>query len=214
METKKGYFIVLDGGEGSGKTTLLKRVTEYYGNDIIITREPGGSLYAEEIRKLILQSPNAKEADARTMFALFWAARADHMKNTVIPALNIGKIVISDRFDSSTYAYQIVAQGARGLQELFWTVRDHFLSEYKPDVYVYLDLDSETGLARKNEQKDEKKNHFDKRNLQFHEALRRGYKEFFANKDHGIKSVVIDAKKSKDEVWEAFKEVVSLQLAK
>lgn len=210
METKKGLFIVFDGGEGSGKTTLLKRAVEYFKDELVTTREPGGAFYAEEIRNLILHSPNAKEADARTMFALFWAARADHMKNTVIPALNSGKIVISDRFDSSTYAYQIVAQGARELQELFWIVRDQYLGEYKPDVYVYLDLDPEVGIERKNQQKDEKQNHFDKRNLQFHEALRRGYKEFFANKNHKVKSVIIDAAKSKDEVWQDFIGVIPL----
>lgn len=210
METKKGLFIVFDGGEGSGKTTLLKRAVEYFKDELVTTREPGGAFYAEEIRNLILHSPNAKEADARTMFALFWAARADHMKNTVIPALNSGKIVISDRFDSSTYAYQIVAQGARELQELFWIVRDQYLGEYKPDVYVYLDLDPEVGIERKNQQKDEKQNHFDKRNLQFHEALRRGYKEFFANKNHKVKSVIIDAAKSKDEVWQDFMGVIPL----
>lgn len=210
METKKGYFAVLDGGEGAGKTTVLKRAIEYYGDSIVITREPGGSSYAEEIRNLILHSKNAKEADARTMFALFWAARADHMKNTIIPALNSGKIVICDRFDSSTYAYQIAAQGARDLEGLFWAIRDQYLGEYKPDVYVYLDLDSKTGLERKIAQKDEKKNHFDERDIRFHEALRRGYKEFFAKKDHDIKSVIINAKKSKDEVWEAFMGVLPL----
>ena len=210
MEIKKGLFIVLDGGEGSGKTTLLKRAVEYFKDELVTTREPGGALYAEEIRNLILHSPNAKEADARTMFALFWAARADHMAKTIIPALDSGKIVISDRFDSSTYAYQIVAQGAREQQELFWTMRAHYLGEYKPDIYVYLDLDPKVGIERKNQQKNEKQNHFDKRNLQFHEALRRGYKEFFANKNHKVKSVIIDASKSKDEVWQDFMGVIPL----
>ena len=210
MEIKKGLFIVLDGGEGSGKTTLLKRAVEYFKDELVTTREPGGALYAEEIRNLILHSPNAKEADARTMFALFWAARADHMAKTIIPALDSGKIVISDRFDSSTYAYQIVAQGAREQQELFWTMRAHYLGEYKPDIYVYLDLDPKVGIERKNQQKNEKQNHFDKRNLQFHEALRRGYKEFFANKNHKVKSVIIDAAKSKDEVWQDFMGVIPL----
>jgi dTMP kinase len=210
METKKGYFIVLDGGDGSGKTTLLERAAEYYGNEVVFTREPGGSPYAEEIRNLIVDSSNAKQADAETMFALFWASRADHLKNTIIPALSSGKIVISSRFDSSTYAYQNVAQGAGHLKKLFWVVRDHFLGEYKPDVYVYLDLDSKIGLARKKVQVGKKMDHFEKRNIEFHEALRLGYKEFFANKDHDIKSVIIDATKSKDEVWEVFMGILPL----
>src|SRR5579864_4280814 len=104
---EKGKFIVLEGGEGAGKSTQLRVIKEILGDDIVITREPGGSPYAEEIRNVILKSTNAGQADAKTHFALFWAARADHMKNTVLPALNAGKHVISDRFDSSTFAYQI-----------------------------------------------------------------------------------------------------------
>jgi dTMP kinase len=143
------------------------------------------------------------------MFALFWAARAYHLKNTIIPALNIGKIVVSDRFDSSTYAYQIEAQGARDLESFFWKMRDRYLRKYKPDIYIYLDVKPEVGLARKNMQQDEKKNHFDKRKLDFHYRLREGFKEFFAQKNHGIKSVIIDAEKSKEEVFEDFKKIIS-----
>jgi dTMP kinase len=209
MDAKKGLLIALDGGEGSGKSTLLKMVKDFYGDEIVISREPGGSPYAEEIRNLILNSPNAEQADALTMFALFWAARADHLKNTIIPALNIGKIVVSDRFDSSTYAYQIEAQGARDLESFFWKMRDRYLRKYKPDIYIYLDVKPEVGLARKNMQQDEKKNHFDKRKLDFHYRLREGFKEFFAQKNHGIKSVIIDAEKSKEEVFEDFKKIIS-----
>jgi len=208
MTIKKGLFVVLDGGEGSGKTTLLKKAAEYYADKAVFTREPGGSAYAEEIRNLILYSSNAKQADAKAMFGLFWAARADHLKNTIIPALNSGKIVISDRFDSSTFAYQIVAQGARELEKLFWIVREDFLGEYKPDAYIYLDLDPRIGLTRKNSQADEKKNHFDERKLGFHEDLRGGFKEFLTNENLGIVGRIINAEKSKEEVWEDFKKII------
>ena len=129
---KKGLFIVVDSGEGSGKTTQLKKAQEFFGNKLVLTREPGGSPYAEEIRHLILKSTHAGQADAKTLFALFWAARADHMKNTVLPALKAGKIVISDRFDSSTFAYQIIAQGAKELKKFFWQMRDFYLGDVKP----------------------------------------------------------------------------------
>jgi dTMP kinase len=111
MKTKKGKFIVLDSGEGAGKTLQLKRAEEFFGDKILVTREPGGSKYAEQIRELILHSIYASQADAKTLFALFWAARADHLDKTIRPALLAGKTVLTDRFDSSTYAYQIIAQG-------------------------------------------------------------------------------------------------------
>jgi dTMP kinase len=209
MKSKKGLFIVLDGGEGSGKSTLLKMIKEYYGDRVVVSREPGGSKYAEKIRKVILDSKYAKDADGKTMFALFWAARADHLANTIIPALNSGKIVVSDRFDSSTYAYQIEAQGSRELEDFFWLIREKFLGQYKPDSYVYLDVRPEAGLARKKTQKDERKNHFDKRKLDFHYRLREGFKEFFMQTNHGIKSSIIDAENSKEKVFEDFRRIIA-----
>ncbi len=200
----KGLFIVVDSGEGSGKTTQLKKAQEYFGDSLVLTREPGGSLYAEEIRKLILKSPNAGQADAKTLFGLFWAARADHMKNTIIPALEAGKIVISDRFDSSTFAYQIIAQGATELKDFFWQMRDFYLGDIKPDLYVYFDIDPAVGLARKNKQGEGELNHFEARKIDFHNALRSGYKEFITHVPH----VVIDASQPIEKVWESFKGVL------
>ena len=208
MKRKKRTMVVLDGGEGAGKTSVLKALEKYFGSKIVVTREPGGSPLAEEIREIALNSKNAKQADVNTMFALFWAARADHIKNTIVPALNNGKIVICDRFDSSTYAYQIIAQKAESLDKLFWTIRAHFIGEAKPDVYVYLDLDPKVGLARKNKQKDEKLNHFDKRGLEFHYSLRRGFKIFLTDPRLKTESVIIDAEKSQEEVFEECKNII------
>ena len=213
MHKGRRPFIVLDGGDGSGKTTLLQSVSDYYGEEVVFTREPGGSVYAEEIRNIILNSPNAKQADAKTMFALFWAARADHLKNTIVPALNSGKIVICDRFDSSTYAYQVVAQGARNLADFFWQIRNFYLGDCLPSIYVYLDLDPKIGLLRKDSQKDGQKNHFDERKLDFHQKLRDGFHEFCSDKyKHSIKSVIINAENSKEKVFEDFKNAISFLL--
>ena len=213
METKKGLFIVLDGGEGCGKSTLLKMARKFYGKRMTVSREPGGSPFAEEIRDLILDKNDtgwAGKADGKTMFALFWAARADHMKNTIIPALNKkGRIVVSDRFDSSTYAYQIEAQGVRELEDVFWLMRKRYLGQFKPDIYIYLDVRPEVGLARKNKQKNEKKNHFDKKKLDFHYRLREGFKEFLSLKNHGIRSVIINAENSKEQVFKDFQKIIS-----
>ncbi|MEI6420385.1 MAG: dTMP kinase [bacterium] len=201
---KKGLFIVVDSGEGAGKTSQLNRAKEVFGNALVLTREPGGSPYAEEIRQLILKSPNASQADAKTLFALFWAARADHMKNTILPALEAGKIVISDRFDSSTFAYQIIAQGASELKDFFWQIRDFYLGDNKPDLYVYFDIDPVIGLARKNQQGCEELNHFEARKIDFHNRLREGFKEFITHVPHQV----IDASQPIEKVWDDFKEVL------
>jgi dTMP kinase len=205
---KKGLFLVVDSGEGAGKTSQLKRLKELLGDRLVLTREPGGSVYAEEIRNLILNSANAGQADAKTMFGLFWAARADHLKNTIIPALEAGKVVVSDRFDSSTFAYQIVAQDSRGLEKLFWEMRDFYLGECKPDLYIYFDIDPVVGLSRKNNQGAEERNHFEDRKIEFHNRLRDGYKEFVTYVPHAI----VDASQPIDKVWSDFKLLVDKAL--
>lgn len=206
---KKGLFIVVDSGEGSGKTTQLNNARDFFGDALVLTREPGGSPYAEMIRKVILD-PTAKQADAKTLFGLFWAARADHLKNTIRPALEAGKIVISDRFDSSTFAYQLVAQGNRDLEPLFWQMREFYLGDLKPDLYVYFDIDPVVGLARKNQQGGEELNHFEARKIDFHNAIRAGYKEFITLVPN---AVIIDASQSKEKVWEDFKKVLDRRMS-
>ncbi len=200
---KKGKFIVLEGSEGAGKSSQLKKIKEIYGDEIIVSREPGGSPYAEEIRNVILNSPNAGQADAKTHFALFWAARADHLKNKIIPALESGKTVICDRFDSSTYAYQIFGQQAQELKEEFFTFREFFLGEAKPDLYIYMDVDTEIGLTRKTSQPEEI-NHFEARKIEFFNRMREGYSEFFTK----VPSVTVSANGTFNEVTELLKKVI------
>ncbi len=193
---QRGKFIIIEGGEGAGKSSQLKDLKELYGDKIITTREPGGTPYAEEIRHLILKSENAGQADAKTHFALFWAARADHMKNKIIPALESGINVISDRFDSSTFAYQIYGQEAKELEGFFWQMRDFYLGNDKPDLYIYLDVSAEEGLKRKSFQSEDENNHFDQRKVDFHNRMRSGFVEFLKQ----VPSVVVDANSSKAEV--------------
>lgn len=183
---KTGKFFVLDGGEGSGKSTQLKKVREHFGERVLITREPGGSPYAEEIRSLILNSQNAKQADAKTHFALFWAARADHMKNTILPALARGQHVVCDRFDSSTYAYQVFAQCATELKNFFWDMRRFYLGDTVPYLYIFLDVEPRTGLLRKQKQTDAILNHFDDRDVAFHTRMRDGISDFLTRVPHAI----------------------------
>jgi len=200
----KGKFLVIDSGEGAGKTSQLNKAKEVFGDRLVITREPGGSPYAEEIRNILHNSKNANQADAKTFFALFWASRADHLKNIIIPALKNGKIVISDRFDSSTYAYQIVAQGSRDLQDLFWKIRKIYLGDVKPDLYIYFDIDPKIGLSRKNKQGVDELHRFEMEKISFHNKIRVGFKEFLEKVPHKI----VDASKSIDEVWNDFHEIL------
>ncbi|MCD5384380.1 MAG: dTMP kinase [Candidatus Pacebacteria bacterium] len=194
---QKGTFIVLDGGEGAGKTTVAKALVEKLGWNAIYTREPGGSQYAEKIRELLL-SDEAKHSDAETQFALFWAARRDFLKHVVKPALEDGKTVITDRFDSSTYAYQIVAQGNSELEKLFWQVREVFLGDLQPDMYILLDIDPQEGINRAHKRGDETLNHFDKRKMDFHMQVNGGLREFILKKiDNGE---VVDASQPLNDV--------------
>lgn len=195
---KKGTFIVLDGGEGSGTTTVAKELVKKFGWGAVYTREPGGSPYAEKIRDLVL-SDEAKTSDAETQFALFWAARRDHIKRTVAPALAEGKVVISDRFDSSTYGYQLVAQEQIQLLELFWKIREHFLGDYVPDAYILLDVPAEVGIARA-KGRNQELNHFDTRKIDFHKKVNKGLKEFIMTKVE--KGMIIDAEQSLEQVIE------------
>ena len=197
-EKPKGFFIVIDGGDGAGTTSVSKEIVKRLGWNALYTREPGGSPYAEKIREVIL-SDYAKMSDAKTQFALFWGARRDHLVQTVRPAVEKGKIVICDRFDSTTYAYQIVAQENYDLEDLFWVIRKSYLEGVEPDLYILLDVPVKVGLER-TRKRNEKLNYFDKMKLNFHEKGRKGFHEFVGDKI--TNGHIIDASKTLDEVVE------------
>lgn len=200
---KKGKFIVIDGCDGSGKTTMIKTLVEILPEGSFeISHEHGGTLFAQKIREVAL-CPEAGQANAETMFGLNWAARADHLKNKIIPTLESGKTMITDRFDSSTFAYQIYAQKCEALRELFWKTREVYLGDTKPDFYIFFDVESKTGLERVAKRK-EVKNHWDERKLEFHQAVRKGFFEFLKFVPH----FVIDANQSMEKVKADFHEVV------
>jgi len=180
---RRGTFIALEGIEGAGKSTqvklLQKTISERWG-ECLATREPGGSPYAEEIRRTIMSEEYGRSASAYTMFELFWAARTDHIENTIRPALLRGAHVITDRFDGTTFSHQIHGQECPELDELFFLKRDVYMADICPDMYIFLDMDPEVGLQRIAVRKGEPLNHFDKRDLDFHMRVREGCKQFAA----------------------------------
>ena len=143
-----GLFITFEGVEGSGKSTQVKALVEALraeGHDVVMTREPGGPPVAERVRDVLLD-PNARDMDARTEALLYAAARAEHVRHVVAPALEDNKIVVCDRFIESSLAYQGFARelGDHDVMEINrWAV-----GGLLPDVVVLLDLDSEEGLER------------------------------------------------------------------
>jgi dTMP kinase len=196
---KRGRLIVIDGCEGAGKTTLINRLKNSLPKDsFVFTHEPGGTSLANRIRELFLLE-EFKDMPFESMFGLVWASRADHIKNKILPALENGINVISDRFDSSTYAYQVSVDPNRRLEELFWQTREVYLNNCKPDLYVFLDVLPENAKIRI-ESKGKNKTYFDNRELGYHRIISEGLREFF-NKVNGVS---IDANQTIEEVEENF----------
>ena len=144
---KLGHFISFEGIDGSGKSTqaeVLTKTLEDLGHSVVLTREPGGSIGAEEIRRLVLQGdPDRWSAESEIL--LFTAARRDHLEKTILPALDAGKIVICDRFADSTRMYQGLSRG--DLRSLVDELHSLMIPR-DPDLTVLIDLDPKLGLTR------------------------------------------------------------------
>ena len=143
----KGLFLSFEGIDGSGKSTQARLLEDHLraqGRDVVLTREPGGSAGAEEIRALVLQG-DPDRWSAETEILLFTAARRDHMERTILPALADGKIVICDRFADSTRMYQGLSRGdLRAVVDQLHTL----MIPRDPDRTILIDMDPTVGLAR------------------------------------------------------------------
>jgi dTMP kinase len=143
-----GKMIVCDGGNGAGKSTLLTAIEQHLhdqGREVVMTREPGGTPIGEKVREILL-SRDASEMSDVTELLLFAAARAQHVREKILPALAAGRVVVSDRFDSATFSFQ---HYARGLPlDLVTQVNTVATGGLKPDLTIVLDLDPAKGLER------------------------------------------------------------------
>ncbi len=195
----RAHFITLEGGEGAGKSTQAKRLAERlkaHGVASVLTREPGGSPGAEEIRKLLVEGEPGRW-DAMTEALLMFAARADHVARTIRPALASQKWVISDRFTDSTYVYQGFGRGLRA--QKITDLEDAVLDGLEPDLTVILDLPVQEGLKRAHARRGEE-TRFEKFDFDFHKRLREGFLEIA--KANPERCVLIDALGPEDEVAE------------
>ncbi|WP_299665912.1 dTMP kinase [uncultured Ruegeria sp.] len=145
--TARGTFLTFEGIDGSGKSTQARLLAEHlrrHGREVVLTREPGGSDGAEEIRSLVLQG-DPDRWSAETEILLFTAARRDHLERTIEPALAEGKVVICDRFADSTRMYQGLSRGdLRGMVDQL----HNLMIGREPDLTLLIDMDPETGLSR------------------------------------------------------------------
>jgi len=172
----KGYFITFEGGEGAGKSTQVKMLGEALkarGHELLLTREPGGSMGAEAIRKLLVEGPGGRW-DGATEALLHTAARRDHLVNLVWPALDAGKVVISDRFADSTLAYQGFAYGVD--IDVLKALYKGAIGDFKPDLTLILDLPVEAGLGRAASRAG-KETRYESMGEDFHEKVRKGFRE-------------------------------------
>ena len=165
----KGFFITLEGVEGAGKTTQVQRLADALGGTVLVTREPGGTPVSEQIRDIFLTASNMS---ATTELMLIAAARAQHVTERILPALNAGQIVICDRFSDATIAYQGCRKGID--LKLIEQVNRIATGGLTPDVTFLLDLPPDIGLQRKRDS-DEPLTRLEHETLASHEKVREGY---------------------------------------
>jgi dTMP kinase len=189
-------FITFEGIEGSGKSTQSKKLYEYFlaqKKEAILTREPGGTLAGEKIREILIDE-KVEKLEATTELLLNFAARFEHVEKLIKPALAQNKIVISDRFFDSTYAYQ---GSAFGLDEnLIDEVKKITIGNFLPDITFLIDVPVESAFKRIDGRAGN--NRYEKLGLEFHQKVRAGFLDL-AKKNPRIK--VIDGTKNIEEIF-------------
>ncbi len=211
---KSNFFITFEGGEGAGKSTQAKLLSDFLekqGFPCVLTREPGGSSGAEEIRNLVVKG-DVERWDVMTEALLMFAARRDHLVKTVWPALKEGKTVICDRFADSTMAYQGFGYADRGLgQSTVGKLYQIVVGNFKPDLTIILDMPVEAGVNRALK-RDAHTNRYEKMGLDFHRNLRDAFLKI--EKQEPDRCVVIDADRTIEEISADIISVVQKRLLK
>ncbi|HWP23058.1 MAG TPA: dTMP kinase [Candidatus Binatia bacterium] len=207
-------FITFEGGDGTGKTTQIRALGEYLsakGRLCLLTREPGGTPLGELIRKVLLEAGDRQIVPPAELF-LYLADRAQHVGEVIRPAIESGKIVLSDRFTDSTVAYQGYGRGIDlGLLRKLNDVADQGC---RPDLTFLLDCPVEAGLARTArrglEAKRPSEDRFEREGMKFHEKVRAGFLEMARAEPKRFR--VIDALRSIDEIALEIRTIVDREL--
>lgn len=205
----RGFLISFEGGEGGGKSTQIVRLRDHLtkeGFDVVVVREPGGTVISEQIREVVLSSKNIGISYTAEVL-LFQAARAQVYRELVIPSLEAGKIVLMDRTRDSSVVYQGMVRkfGVDKIEEL-----NHLSTKNTyPDLTFFLDVDAKTGLGR--QQQAGGANRMEMENLDFHEQVRQSYQALAAANDHA-RWVTIDANAAIEDVEAAIWKTIADRL--
>jgi dTMP kinase len=210
-KVQTGFLITFEGGEGGGKTTQIVQLREKLyqeGYDVVVLREPGGTMISEQIREVLLSTKNVGMAFT-TEVLLFQAARAQIYRELVLPSLAAGKLVLMDRSRDSSVVYQGMVRGF-GI-DLIEQLNAISTKETYPDLTILLDVEVKTGLKRR--ANTDKMDRLDLEATEFHEKVRAAYLKLAQAKDDQSKRwVVIDANKSIEQVSQEVWKVVQKAL--
>ena len=192
-------FISFEGTEGVGKTTLIHKIHQYFeqqGKEVVLTREPGGTPLAEQIRALLLAVNHDEQMSNDTELLLMYAARAQHLQQVILPALAAGKIVLSDRFTDASFAYQCAGRGLS--QEKLQLLNQTFVTQM-PNITFWLDAPIEIGMTRARERG--ALDRFEQEKLSFFAKVRAGYETLCKAEPGRVKR--LDATQNADVVFES-----------
>ena len=205
---KKGLFITFEGAEGSGKSTQIRKAAAYLrkkGHGVLVLREPGGTRVSEAIREVILTRSHSKMIP-ETELLLYLAARAQIVKEKICPALEKGILVLCDRFEDSTLAYQGYGRGMR-IASIQQVSRMFVRGSLRPDAVFLLDLDPPRGFARGG-----RRDRMERQSLEFHRRVRRGFRALAAAEPK--RWTVLDATRGIDEIAVKIREKLNHVLGK
>ncbi len=207
----RGKFIVIDGMDGSGKGTQLALLHSKLSHlDVVYTREPGGNGVesAEFIRSLLL-NPDKFNFTSNPLcdFFLFFASRALHIEQLVEPMRSAGRHVITDRYDSSTLAFQLYGE-RQDFRQLFIQVRTNLPAYFMPDAYIILDLPPEVAYHRRAQDAAQEKSRFDLKPLEYHQSVREGFKMLRSMIELPETVHLLDANRPKEELHEELSSLV------
>jgi len=205
---QQALFITLEGVEGAGKSTLMEFIADLFsktGQEVIQTREPGGTKTGEQIRNILLDSNNIGLTNDTELLLMF-AAREQHLQEVIKPALSSGKVVICDRFTDASYAYQ---GGGRGIEQSRIQILETWVQQgLKPDLTLLFDVDVEIGLRRAGKRSEADR--FEKEETAFFERIRSCYLARAKNEPERFR--IIDSAQSYDNVKQQIHDILQVHL--